>query len=244
MAEAHNLTAERRDRAGKGGARATRRAGRIPGILYGGADQPVLISMEPRALDREIRRPGFFATLYNLTLEGQSIRVLPRDLQLDPVSDKPVHIDLMRISAGARITVEVPVVFRNEPLSPGLKRGGVLNVVRHEIEVVCAPDLIPSEIVIDLTGTDIGDSIHISAVKLPEGVRPTIERDFTIATIAAPTVVKTEAEEAAAAAAAAAAAGTEVVPGAAVAAPGAPGAAPGAAPAAGVGAEKKPAEKK
>jgi large subunit ribosomal protein L25 len=242
MAEAHTMTAERRERAGKGGARATRRAGRIPGVLYGGSEAPVLISMEPRALDREIHRAGFFATLYDLKLDGQSVRVLARDLQLDPVSDKPVHIDLMRVTAGSRIHVAVPVVFRNEPLSPGLKRGGVLNIVRHEIDVFCSPDAIPHEIVVDLTGLDIGDSVHISAVKLPEGVKPTIERDFTVATIAAPTVVKTEAEEAAAAAAAAAAAGPEAVAAAPGAAPAAPGAAPGAAPAA--GAEKKPAEKK
>ncbi|MBX6322505.1 MAG: 50S ribosomal protein L25/general stress protein Ctc [Rhodospirillaceae bacterium] len=230
MAEAQVLTAERRERAGKGGARATRRAGRIPGILYGDRKDPELISVDPRALDREIRKPGFFATLFELKLDGQTIRVLPRDLQLDPVSDRPIHVDFMRVGAGARVTVAVPVVFQNEALAPGLKRGGVLNVVRHEIEVVCAPDLIPHQIVVDLTGLDIGDSVHISAVKLPEGVRPTItDRDFTIATVAAPTVVKAEAEEAAAAAGAEAAAP-------AAAAPAAAGGAPAAAP----GAEKKP----
>jgi large subunit ribosomal protein L25 len=219
MAETNTLAAERRERAGKGPARSSRRAGRVPGILYGEQQEPVMISVEPRALERAVNKPGFFATLFDLQLDGKTLRVLPRDVQLDPINDKPIHFDLMRVGAGSRVHVAVPVVFQNELLSPGLKRGGVLNVVRHEVEIVCAPDLIPHEIVVDLTGKEIGDSVHISAVNLPEGVTPTItDRDFTLATIAAPTVVKADAE----AAAAAAATGEAAAPTTAAAAPAAP----------------------
>lgn len=218
MVEVHTLSAEKRERSGKGAARATRRAGRVPAVLYGGGEAPALISVEPRTLTQELHKTGFFATLFDLQLDGQTIRVLPRDVQLDPVSDQPIHADFMRVSRDSQVHVQVPVVFRNEALSPGLKRGGVLNVVRHEIEVICSPDLIPRELVVDLTGLEINDSVHISAIALPEGVRPTIsDRDFTVATIAAPTAVKVEAEEAAGAA-----------PAAAAAAPGAAGAAPAA----------------
>lgn len=241
MAEVHTLTAEKRERAGKGGARATRREGRVPAVLYGDGKEPAMISVDPRALSIELHKTGFFATLFDLKIDGETTRVLPRGIQLDPVSDKPIHVDFMRVGAHSRVHVQIPVVFRNEPLSPGLKRGGVLNIVRHEIEMICAPDVIPQELVVDLTGLEIGDSVHISAIKLPEGVRPAITgRDFTVATIAAPTAVKAEAEEAAAAAAAAAAAGEAAgvaAPGAAPAA--AAGAAPGAAPAAAPEAKKK-----
>jgi large subunit ribosomal protein L25 len=195
MAEVHSLTAERRERAGKGGARATRRAGRIPAIVYGDGQDPAMLSVDPRALSLALHKAGFFATLFDLKIDGETTRVLPRGVQLDPVSDKPIHVDFMRVSAGSRVHVQVPVVFRNDVASPGLKRGGVLNIVRHEIEVVCAPDLIPQELVVDLTGLEIGDSVHISAIALPEGVRPTItDRDFTVATIAAPSVAVATAE--------------------------------------------------
>jgi large subunit ribosomal protein L25 len=157
--------------------------------------------------------------------------VLPRDVQFDPVTDKPLHVDFMRVTGDSKVVVQVPVEFINEPKSPGLKRGGVLNIVRHEIELRCAIDAIPQKITVDLDGLDIGDSIHISHVTLPANVQPTVDRDFTVATIAAPSAVRAEALEAQAAAQAAAATPEAPV---APAAPGAaaPGAAPGAAPAA------------
>lgn len=237
MTDVHSLTAELRERAGKGAARATRRAGRIPAVVYGAKSTPTLISLEPRELDRELHKAGYYTTLFDLKVDGKSERVLPRDVHFDPVSDRPIHVDFMRVTDTTLVRVHVPVTFKNEGLSPGIKRGGVLNVVRHDIEVYCRAGEIPRAIVIDVEGLEIGDSIHISMVKLPAGVRPAItERDFTIASIAPPTVQTTEAEEKAAADAAAAAAAPEgaVVEGAvAGTAPAAPGAAPGAAPAAG-----------
>lgn len=201
MSEIHKLAAEPRERAGKGAARAARRAGRVPGVIYGARKDPVLITLDPRDLRREIGGGGFFAKLFDVELGGGSERVLPRDLQLHPVTDRPIHVDFLRVSRDTRIDVMVPVVFLNEEESPGLKRGGVLNVVRHEIELSCRADAIPPRIEVDLTGRDIGDSAHISEIALPEGVRPTItDRDFTIATIAAPSVIREEAAEAAEAA--------------------------------------------
>jgi large subunit ribosomal protein L25 len=225
MADITTISAELRDRAGKGAARATRRAGRIPGVIYGDKKDPVLISVEPRELDRVLRRPGFFAKLLDVAVDGATHRVLPRDAQLHPVNEKALHVDFMRVGATTRITVGIPVHFINQDKSLGLKRGGILNIVRHEIELVCSADNIPDHLTVDLDGTDIGDSIHIQAVKLPEGTRATIERDFTIASIAPPSVVREE--QAAAAAAAAAAAGAPAAD--APAAAGAPVAAPGAA---------------
>jgi large subunit ribosomal protein L25 len=239
MTDVHSLTAELRERAGKGAARATRRAGRVPAVVYGAKSTPTLISLEPREIDRELHKAGYYTTLFDLKVDGKSERVLPRDVHFDPVSDRPIHVDFMRVTDKTRVRVHVPVTFKNEGLSPGIKRGGVLNVVRHDIDVVCLAGEIPHAIVVDVEGLEIGDSIHISMVKLPAGVRPAItERDFTIATIAPPTVQTTEAEEKAAAEAVAAAAAPEgAAEGAAAgAAPGAPGAAPGAAPAAGKGA--------
>jgi len=233
MTDVHSLAAELRERAGKGAARATRRAGRVPAVVYGNKATPTLISLEPRELDRELHKAGYYTTLFDLEVDGKSERVLPRDVHFDPVTDRPIHVDFMRVTDKTRVHVHVPVAFKNEGLSPGIKRGGVLNIVRHDIDVFCQAGEIPNVIVIDVEGLEIGDSVHISMVKLPAGVKPAIaERDFTIATIAPPTVHTTEAEETAAAAAAAAAAAPEgAVEGAvAGAAPGAPGAAPGAAP--------------
>jgi large subunit ribosomal protein L25 len=226
MADINALSAELRDRAGKGAARATRRAGRVPGVIYGDKKDPVLISVEPRELDRVLRRPGFFAKLLDLTVDGSTHRVLPRDAQLHPVNEKALHVDFMRVGAHTRIVVGIPVQFINQDKSTGLKRGGILNVVRHEIELVCNADNIPDHLTVDLAGTDIGDSIHISAVKLPEGTKPTIDRDFTIASVAPPSVVREE--QAAAAAAAAAAAGAPVVEAPAAAAAPAAGGKPAA----------------
>jgi len=196
MSDTIALPAELRERVGKGAARAVRRAGRVPAVIYGDRKDPVTISLDPRDVDRELHSPGFFATLYDLEVGGKKHRVLPRDVQLDPVSDRTVHVDFLRVAQDTEVTVNVPVNFVNDEESPGLKRGGVLNIVRHEIEFSCRADAIPQQIEIDLTGLDIGDSVHISMIQLPEGVTPTItDRDFTVATVAAPSAVKAEAAE-------------------------------------------------
>jgi large subunit ribosomal protein L25 len=207
MPEIISLSAEERERAGKGAARATRRAGRVPGIVYGDGKEPVLISLEPRELARALARPGFFNHLFEITLDGTTHRTLPRDVQYHPVSDKPLHVDFMRVGAGAQVHVTVPVAFVDHERAPGLRRGGILNVVRHGIEMVCSVDNIPERVVVSLAGLDIGDSVHIGAVEMPEGARPAVqERDFTIASIAASSAVR---EEAAAAASTAATAPSE-----------------------------------
>ena len=205
MPEIVNLAAEPRARAGKGAARATRRDGRIPAIIYGDRKDQVLISLEPRELGRALAKPGFFVTLVDIQVDGSAHRTLPRDVQYHPVTDAPIHVDFMRVGAGAQVHVTVPVAFINQDRSPGLRRGGILNVVRHGIELICSVEAIPERLVVDLSGLDLGDSIHIGGVQLPEGTRPAVhERDFTIASIATPSAVR---EEAAAAAAAAAVAG-------------------------------------
>lgn len=193
MSEIVVLEAEVRDRAGKGAARATRRAGRIPAVLYGDKKEPVMLSLDPKLFGRQLNRPGFFSHLFDLNIDGTKHRALPRDVQLHPVTDEPLHVDFVRVTAHTKTHVNVPVHFENHAASPGLKRGGVLNVVRHDIELVVAADSIPERIDVDLTGLDIGDSVHISAIKLPAGAHPAIaDRDFTIATIAAPTVKSAE----------------------------------------------------
>ena len=197
MAEMITFAAEVRAAAGKGPARALRRAGRVPAVIYGERKDQEMVSLEARALRRQLGNPHFFNSLCSLQVNGEAVRVLPRDVQLHPVTDDPIHADFVRVSAGATVEVEVPVVFVNEETSPGLKRGGVLNIVRREIELICPADAIPGELTVDLQAFDIGDSVHISHVALPEGARPTItDRDFTIATISAPTVVAEEAEAA------------------------------------------------
>lgn len=207
MPEIISLGAEPRARAGKGAARATRRLGRVPAIVYGDKKEPTLISLEPRELGRALARPGFFNHLVALSIDGSVERALPRDVQYHPVSDAPLHVDFMRVGAGAQVNVAVPVVFINHERSPGLRRGGILNVVRHNIEMVCSVDDIPERLVVALDGLEIGDSIHIGAVEMPPSARPVIQaRDFTIASIAASSAVK---EEAAAAATTAAVAPTE-----------------------------------
>ena len=233
MAAPITLTVTAREGAGRGPARATRREGRVPGVLYGEGKPPALISVDPRQLTRELVKPGFFARLIEVELEGSKQRALPREVQLDPVTDRPVHVDFMRVGAGTKISVAVPVRFVNSENSPGIKRGGILNVVRHSVDLLCPVDAIPEHITIALDDLEIGDSIHISKVKLPEGIRPVLSRDFTIASIASPTAVREEAAAAAAAAAAAvvaAAAAAEAGEGAEGEAGAAPGATPGAAP--------------
>jgi large subunit ribosomal protein L25 len=193
MSDIVELPAQSRERAGKGPARATRRTGHVPGVIYGAKKDPNLIAVEERLLTKLLHQGGFFSTLFDVKVNGKAERVLARDVQFDPVSDKPVHIDFLRVSAATSVHVEVSVHFINEDKCPGIKGGGVLNVVRHEVELTCRADAIPQHIEVDLAGLDIGDGVHISMVKLPEGVHPTItDRDFTIATIAAPTVVREE----------------------------------------------------
>ncbi len=185
MSEAYELKAEARERVGKGSAREIRRNGKVPAVIYGDKQAPISITLDYKTLYYKIHGGGFKTTIANIVLDGKSIQVLPKDYQLDPVSDKPVHVDFLRVSAKSVVNVHVPIHFLNEEASPGIKRGGVLNIVRHDIELHVPANAIPDAIEIDLTGTQIGDSIHISAVTLPKGATPVIQdRDFTIATIA------------------------------------------------------------
>ncbi len=194
MPEITTLSAVPRAVAGKGAARETRRGGRVPAIIYGDGKEPVPISLEERELSRALARRGFFATLVDVSVDGTTHRTLPRDVQYHPATDTPLHVDFMRVGATTRVSVEVPVVFINHEMSVGLRRGGILNIVRHGIELSCPVDNIPNHLVVDLNGLDIGDSVHIGAVALPEGCRPVItERDFTIASIAASSAVREEA---------------------------------------------------
>jgi large subunit ribosomal protein L25 len=245
------LKASVRERGGKGAARQTRREGKVPGVIYGDGQPPQTITLDYNELWKQVLKGHFTSTVFELVVDGTKNRVIPRDVQVDPVKDQPIHVDFLRIGKDGLIRVEVPVRFVNDAMSPGLKRGGVLNIVRHDIQVTCPYDKIPAFFEVDLTGLEIGRSIHISAIKLPDGVQPTIKgRDFTIATIAGAvkqdeTDSATEAAAAAAATAeagAAAAAGAEAKPGDKGAAPAAKGAAPaakGAAPAAKGGDKKK-----
>ncbi len=245
MGQSYELSATVREKVGKGAARSVRRQGMIPAVIYGGNQPPIAINLPQRDVTFKIHGGGFYTTVATIDLGGEKVRVLPRDFQIDPLTEKPMHVDFMRVTPGSTITIEVPVQFINESAAPGIRRGGVLNIVRHRISVVAPVDAIPERIIADLTGLDITDSLHISKIQLPEGIRPTIrDRDFTIATIAAPAAVKEEIKAAAeaaaaakAAAAAAEAAGTEAGAEGAAAAP-AEGAAAGdakagAAPAAG-----------
>jgi large subunit ribosomal protein L25 len=189
MSDNLNLSATKRDRAGKGSARAARRSGLIPAVIYGGKIAPETININANTFTKMMNQPGIMSNVINLEVEGKSTNVLARDIQFHPVNDRPLHIDFLRITASSTVTAMVPVNFINEDTSPGLKGGGVLNVVRHEIEMNCSAINIPESLTVDLAGTDIGDSIHISAIALPDDAQPTItDRDFTIATIAAPTV--------------------------------------------------------
>lgn len=213
MSDITTLVAQPRDRAGKGVARATRREGRVPAVIYGGKEPPVLVALEMKDLARRAHGASFFTHLLELDVGGKKHRVLPRDVQFHPLKDHPIHVDFLRVAKDATIEVAVPVEFINQEASPGLKRGGVLNIVRHEVDLVCPVEAIPDHITIDMTGFEVGNSIHISHVKLPANVRSSItDRDFTIATVTAPSGLKSadaaadaaEAEASAAAAAAAA----------------------------------------
>lgn len=197
------LNVEKRERTGTGGARATRNSGLIPGVLYGGPRGAVPIEVAKADVLQALRSGKFLSHMIELNHQGERQPVIPRDIQFHPVSDQPIHIDLYRVEENSEIDIDVVVHFKNHEASPGLKRGGALNIVRHTIKLRCKANKIPEEIVVDLTGKDIGDSIHISQVSLPDGARPVIrDRDFTIATVAGR---KAEAEPVAAAAEGAAA---------------------------------------
>jgi len=203
MSEVTTLNVSVRDRVGKGAARAARREGLVPGVIYGNKLPPIAVSVEPRVLWAEMNKPGFSTRLFDVAVDGKTERVLCRDVQRHPVNERPVHVDFLRVSAESRLHVHVPVHFANHDKSPGIKRGGVLNVVAHELELVAPANAIPNSVVIDLTGLEIGASIHLSAVVLPVGVTAvTHEKNPTLATIAAPTTSASTADEAAAAPAA------------------------------------------
>ena len=207
MSEAMKLAASVRDRGGKGASRAVRLTGRVPAVLYGNKTTPTMIHVPEKELTRLLHTGHFMNSVVEVEVDGQVERTLPRDVQFHPVSDRPIHVDFLRLAAGATIDVAVPVHFTHEDQSPGMKRGGTLNVVRHEIELTCPSDGIPDRIDISLAGLDIGDSVHISAVRLPEGVTSVItDRDFTIVSLVAPSALQSAdaaADEALAAAAAA-----------------------------------------
>jgi large subunit ribosomal protein L25 len=191
--DTYELKAEAREQSGKGSARAIRRNGKVPAVIYGDKQPPLSIALPYKDIFYKIHGGGFLTTVATIDIDGKKIQVLPKDYQLDPVKDFPMHVDFLRVSKDTEVNVEVPVHFINEEKSPGIKRGGVLNIVRHEVEFHCPANAIPDSITIDLDGTEIGDSIHISSVKLPQGVRPVIsDRDFTIATIAGSAASKSD----------------------------------------------------
>lgn len=198
MSEQLTLPAEARDRAGKGASRALRREGRVPAVVYGEKKEPLSIHVEEKLLNRMLSTGHFMNSVVMIDFKGKAHRTLPKAVDFHPVTTRPIHVDFLRIGEHTKVNVAVPVRFDNEEASPGLKRGGVLNVVQHELELVCDSASIPNEIRISLEGLEIGDSIHISEVKLPEGTAPYVDdRDFTVATVVAPSAMKAEEEEAA-----------------------------------------------
>ncbi|WP_207537184.1 50S ribosomal protein L25/general stress protein Ctc [Sabulicella rubraurantiaca] len=190
MVQTVRIEAAARGRAGKGAARATRREGLVPGVIYGAKEEATLIALDPRVIMKELQKGGWQSSLYEVAVtDGPTVRTLMRDVQFDPVSDRPIHIDFQRLAPGARIRVKVPVTFLNEEECPGIKAGGVLNVVRREVEVHAAVDAVPESFVINLAEAKIGDSLRWSVVQDKAGARPVISgRDFVVATIAPPTV--------------------------------------------------------
>ena len=197
MSDITTISATQRERVGKGSARAARRAGEVPAVIYGDKKEPLGIVLEAREITKIVHQPGIFGRLLDITVNGKKNTVLTRDIQFHPVTDVIMHMDFLRVSGSAKVAVAVAVEFINEDQCPALKIGGVLNVVRHEVELNCPATDIPEKITVDLDGLKIGDSIHISAIELPEGVEPKItDRDFTIATLQSPGGgVKNEDEE-------------------------------------------------
>jgi large subunit ribosomal protein L25 len=199
MSEQLTLPAEARDRAGKGASRELRREGRVPAVVYGEKKEPLSIHVEEKLLTKMLHTGHFMNSVVMIDFQGKPHRTLPKAIDFHPVTSRPIHVDFLRIGEHTKVHVAVPMRFDNEEASPGLKRGGVLNTVIHELEIVCDAASIPSEIHIPLDGLEIGDSIHISQVKLPNGVTPAnTDEDFTVATIVAPSAMKQEEEEAAA----------------------------------------------
>jgi large subunit ribosomal protein L25 len=193
MSETVELKAVAREKVGKGAARAARREGLVPAVIYGDKQPPAPIALPIRDVEKQINSGHFFTTLYDIDVDGKTTRALPRDVAMHPVKDRPMHIDFLRLAKGSTITVSIPVNFLNQETCPGIKEGGVLNIVRHEVELDVPADKIPDGIDLDLAEAELGDSLHISAVKLPEGATPTItDRDFTIATIASPAGLKSD----------------------------------------------------
>ncbi len=190
------LSAEVKERAGKGAARAMRRAGRVPAVIYGQKQDPLMISLDPIELRQLLRQHGFFSRIIEVDVAGSKNQVLARDVQFHPVTDVPMHVDFMRFSADTKVSVEIEVTFSSEAVCPGLKRGGVLNVVNHTIAVVCSPADMPESINIDLAELQIGGSVHLSDITLPEGVDPATDENLTIASITAPKGGADESEEA------------------------------------------------
>jgi large subunit ribosomal protein L25 len=204
MAANKQIDAELRQRVGKGAARAVRRESRVPAVIYGGGQAPVSISLDHNRTTQLIYAGHFLTTVFDIKIGGEVIRAIPRDYQLDPLRDKPVHVDFLRLTANSTIRVEVPVHFINQEASPGIKQGGSLNIVRHSVEMVVPADNIPDGLTADLTGLGMNDALKIGAIKLPAGTKTVIQgRDFTIATIVPPQAA--DAEPAAAPAAAPAA---------------------------------------
>ena len=191
MSEQLTLPAETRERAGKGASRALRRDGRVPCVIYGDKKEPLSFHVEEKLLTKMLSTGHFMNSVIMVDLKGKSNRTLPKDVQFHPVSSRPIHVDFLRIGEHSQVNVNVPVHFTDEETSPGIKRGGVLNIVRHDLELICDASEIPEQILISLDGLDIGDSIHISSVKLPKGSKSAIDdRDYTIATLVAPSAMK------------------------------------------------------
>ncbi|HUZ67002.1 MAG TPA: 50S ribosomal protein L25/general stress protein Ctc, partial [Beijerinckiaceae bacterium] len=214
MAVTKTVAATVRSGSGKGAARSVRREGRIPGVIYGGGEPAQSIAVDYKILNQLIYAGHFLTTIFEIDVEGRKERVIPRDYQLDVVKDTPLHVDFLRLKPGSTLRVEVPVHFINQEACPGLKRGGSLNIVRHSVEMRVPADNIPDSITADLTGLDFNDSLHISAIAIPEGCRPVIvARDFTIATIAPPVTVAAEEPAPATTAPVAAAAAPAAAPG-------------------------------
>ena len=236
MATVKEIKATARPRAGKGAARAVRREGRVPGVIYGGKEPPLTISLDDAELRQRIFAGRFLTSIYDVDVDGTRHRVIPRDFQVDPVRDHPVHVDFMRLTEGATIRVRIPIHIINSDQSPGVKRGGAVNIVTHSLDVRCPADAIPDAFEVDVSGLEINHSRHLSDIKLPANVRPLVQGDATLVTIVPPSGYAEEMKAAAEAAAAAAAAAA--APPAPTGAPGAPGAA-AAAPAAGAGAPAK-----
>ncbi len=234
MSQVTVFAAKERAKTTKGAVSAIRAEGHVPAVIYGDKKAPALIAVENKILVRHLETAGFMTRLFDIEIDGKKHRVLPRDVQFDPVSDRPLHVDFLRVSAHTRVRVSIPVAFINAEKSPGIKRGGTLNVVHHEIEILCAPDKIPARFEVNLDGLQINDAIHLSALNLSKDITlVTHEKDFTIATIAVPSAVRSAETDATPAAATPAAAAKPAAGGKAAPAAAAPAAA-----------AKKPAAKK